>query len=79
MVVFGKLLRGIDGTAAELGHLKVQRNGRKCGCGGTGCLEGYASVSGMVRTALEALESGKPSKLKEMLERRRQSHRQNDI
>lgn len=63
VVVFGRLLRGIDGTAAELGHLKVQRNGRKCGCGGTGCLESYASVSGMVRTALDALESGRKSTL----------------
>lgn len=66
VVVFGKLLRGIDGTAAELGHLKVQRNGRRCGCGGTGCLEGYASVSGMVRTALDALETGRASKLREL-------------
>lgn len=66
VVVFGKLLRGIDGTAAELGHLKVQRDGRRCGCGGTGCLEGYASVSGMVRTALDALETGKPSTLRAM-------------
>ena len=66
VVVFGKLLRGIDGTAAELGHLKVQRDGRRCGCGAKGCLEAYASVSGMVRTALEALESGRPSMLKEL-------------
>ena len=56
VVVFGQLLRGIDGTAAELGHIKVQRDGRLCGCGAHGCLEAYASVSGMVRTALEGLE-----------------------
>jgi len=30
IVVFGQLLRGIDGTAAEIGHLKVMRGGRKC-------------------------------------------------
>jgi glucokinase len=66
VVVFGKLLRGIDGTAAELGHLKVQRNGRRCGCGGTGCLEAYASVSGMVRTASDALETGRKSMLTEL-------------
>lgn len=53
IVVFGKLLRGIDGTAAELGHIKVQRDGRLCGCGARGCLEAYASVTGMVRTARE--------------------------
>lgn len=66
VVVFGKLLRGIDGTAGELGHLKVQRDGRACGCKGRGCLEAYASVSGMVRTALDALEQGQASTLREM-------------
>ena len=63
VVTFGKLLRGIDGTAAELGHLKVQRDGRQCGCGAKGCLEAYASVSGLARTAIEALESGRESAL----------------
>jgi glucokinase len=60
-VVFGQLLRGIDGTAAELGHLKVHRDGRLCGCGSRGCLESYASVSGMVQTALDGLAQGKLS------------------
>ena len=63
VVTFGKLLRGIDGTAAELGHLKVQRDGRTCGCGAKGCLEAYASVSGMEQTAIEGIESGRESTL----------------
>jgi len=66
IVVFGQLLRGIDGTAAELGHLKVQRDGRLCGCGSHGCLEAYASVTGMVRTAVKGLDKGKDSVLKRM-------------
>lgn len=66
IVVFKKLLRGIDGTAGELGHLKVQRDGRLCGCGSKGCLEAYASVTGMVRTAQEAIEKGKKTILTEM-------------
>ncbi len=61
VVVFGMLLRGEDGTAAELGHLKVQRNGRECGCGSRGCLETYGSVTGMVRTAIEGLSEGRES------------------
>lgn len=68
IVVFGQLLRGIDGTAGELGHLKVQRDGRLCGCGARGCLEAYASVSGMVRTAIEGLEGDQESKLRQMCE-----------
>ncbi len=63
IVVFGRLLRGIDGTAAELGHLKVQRDGRACGCGNRGCLEAYASVTGMVKTAVENLAKYPDSKL----------------
>jgi glucokinase len=66
IVVFGQLLRGIDGTAAEIGHLKVMRGGRKCGCGATGCLEAYASVTGLVRTAIEGIEGGRKTVLTEM-------------
>ena len=58
IIVFGKLLRGIDGTAAEIGHMTLQRDGRECGCGARGCLEAYASVTGLVRTAREAIETG---------------------
>ncbi|MBN2311351.1 MAG: ROK family glucokinase, partial [Candidatus Hydrogenedentes bacterium] len=58
IVVFGRLLRGIDGTAAEIGHLCVKRNGRQCNCGAKGCLEAYASVTGMLRTAVKGIEDG---------------------
>ena len=65
VVIFGRLLRGDDGTAAELGHLIVHRGGRRCGCGSRGCLEAYASVTGMVKTAVEGIEAGKGTALKE--------------
>jgi glucokinase len=66
IVTHGKLLRGVDGTAAEIGHLKVERNGRLCGCGGHGCLEQYASVTGLRRTAWSAIEAGRVTVLEEM-------------
>jgi glucokinase len=66
IVVFGQLLRGIDGTAAEIGHLKIMRGGRKCGCGATGCLEAYGSVTGMVRTAIEGIEGGRQTVLTDL-------------
>lgn len=65
VIVFGKLLRGPDGTAAELGHLVVQRTGRKSTSPAIGALEAYASVTGMVRTAVEGLEEGEDSLLRE--------------
>ena len=65
IIVNGELHRGIDGTAGEVGHIKVMRDGRTCGCGAQGCLEAYASVSGMVKTAQEGLKQGAKSALLE--------------
>jgi len=48
-------VHGYDGFAGELGHINYERNGRQCACGLKGCLEAYASGSGIVRTAKELL------------------------
>ena len=63
-----KLVLGSDGFAGELGHVKmVKENGRSCGCGGKGCLEAYASATGLVRTAVEYLQkSSEPSILRDI-------------
>ena len=61
----GKLVYGHDGLAGELGHVIVERkDGRKCGCGRSGCLETYCSSTGMKRTAKEFLQSSEPSVLR---------------
>lgn len=58
IVVNGSVLYGHDGFAGELGHVTmVRNNGRLCGCGKTGCLEAYASATGVARTAREKLET----------------------
>ena len=59
----GRLLRGPDGTAGELGHLMVDRAGPPCGCGMRGHLEGIASGSGMARSARAAAERGESDPL----------------
>ena len=66
IVVNGEVLYGHDGFAGELGHTCVVRNnGRTCNCGKTGCLETYASATGVARTAREWLElSDAPSLLR---------------
>ncbi len=51
----GKLILGADGFAGELGHVCAVPNGRLCGCGKRGCLETYASATGIKRTYLEML------------------------
>lgn len=58
IVANGSLIYGHDSFAGELGHYVVRRNnGRACGCGRKGCLEAYASATGVARTAREFLES----------------------
>ena len=66
IVVNGEVLYGHDGFAGELGHTcAVRHNGRTCNCGKTGCLETYASATGVARTAREWLElSDEPSLLR---------------
>jgi len=50
-----KLWRGVDGAAAEIGHMCVDPfGGVACGCGSRGCLEVYASATAIVRMAREA-------------------------
>lgn len=55
IVIDGKMVYGHTGFAGELGHMTVVPGGRECGCGRKGCLETYASATGLVRTALELM------------------------
>jgi glucokinase len=52
IVVDGRVVYGHTGFAGELGHMTVAEGGRVCGCGRRGCLETYASATGLVRTVL---------------------------
>ncbi len=64
IVIDGKLVYGHDGFAGELGHTtSVRSNGRMCGCGRTGCLEAYASATGVARSAREILETSNTASL----------------
>lgn len=52
----GKILTGSRGAGGEIGHTKVNPDEReRCGCGNKGCLEQYASATGIVRMAKEGL------------------------
>ena len=48
IVIDGKIWEGINGFAAEIGHMVVEADGRQCGCGQRGCLEAYCSASALV-------------------------------
>lgn len=65
LVVNGQLVYGHDGFAGELGHTIAKFNGRECNCGRRGCLETYASASGIKRTVYKLqADSNTPSTLR---------------
>jgi len=66
IVLGGELLRGRFGLAAEIGHLNVVPDGRRCGCGLQGCWEQYASGRALVQEAIE-LASASPALAADLL------------
>ncbi|MDH7598877.1 MAG: ROK family protein [Sedimentisphaerales bacterium] len=68
----GRLIQGATGNAAEVGHMIIFRDGRQCNCGQRGCVEAYASASSTARRAMEAIQAGRPSSLKGLLEEKGQ-------
>jgi glucokinase len=56
IILDGKLWRGLDGSAGEIGHTSIEPfGGVRCGCRSEGCLEVYASGTAIVRMTKEAL------------------------
>ncbi len=60
--VDGKILRGKDGLAGEIGHMQVFPDGVRCNCGKRGCLEVYASKEGFKKILKEDIEPEEVSK-----------------
>ena len=67
IVVDGKLVHGASDAAGEIGHMTVEVNGRRCGCGNDGCLEAYASGPAIARRAVEALDAGAASTIQTLV------------
>jgi len=53
IVINKQLVYGHDGFAGEFGHIRIDKEGRLCGCGRNGCLETYCSSTGVVRSIFE--------------------------
>jgi glucokinase len=68
IIVNSKVISGSHGAGGEIGHIKISNNETKiCGCGNKGCLEQYASATGIVNTAKELLSNTTiSSKLREV-------------
>ncbi len=58
IIVDGKIVAGAHGAGGEIGHANIKHEETQaCNCGNCGCLEQYASATGLVRLAKEQLEA----------------------
>ena len=60
----GRLIRGVDGVAGEIGHICVERGGPRCGCGRQGCVEAIASGPSIARRAEAELRAAEGAELR---------------
>lgn len=63
IVLDGRVWHGANGVAGEIGHMSINPDGPRCGCGNLGCLEAYASATAMVRRMHQAIQSGRETSL----------------
>lgn len=63
VIINGKVITGKNGNAGEIGHIMAKPGGRQCGCGLHGCLELYASKTGLARRFDKARKNGVTSQL----------------
>jgi glucokinase len=63
----GRIWEGHGSRAGEIGHMRIARDGPKCGCGGVGCLEAIASRTAVERAIRQAIEAGRPTVVTEVM------------
>ena len=67
LIIDGKMYRGSNYVAGEIGHMLVEKNGPKCGCGRKGCFEAIASRTAIVNKIIKDIKSGKRSTLSNLV------------
>jgi len=68
LILDGRLYRGTNGNAGEVGHMRVvDRDGPLCGCGKRGCLEAFCSGPAIARRAREAILTASPAQSRALL------------
>ncbi len=55
IVADGKIFKGFNSAAGELGHIVIETNGRPCTCGRHGCWEAYSSATGLIKMTAEKI------------------------
>lgn len=66
----GSLISGFSGAGGEIGHIKLEKDGKLCGCGQRGCFEAYASATGMIREAVSRLAVNKSNLLYKLIDKK---------
>src|SRR5690606_29348009 len=67
LIIDGLIHHGAADCAGEIGHMTIDMDGRRCGCGNYGCLEAYAAGPAIAMRAIEQVRSGAPSCLAELV------------
>ncbi len=68
IILGGRLYSGLHYGGAELGHMGIMLGGRQCTCGRRGCLEAYASATGLVRSTKEMMDAHPESRMWKLVE-----------
>lgn len=79
LIVNGELYSGFTHTAGEIGHMVLEINGPKCGCGNKGCFEALASRTAILQQIKAGIKDGQKSVLAEMLGNDLEDLRSNDL
>lgn len=69
VVIDNRVYTGQSGSAMEVGHTSIDYRGRQCPCGGTGCLELYASATGLIQYARSVIGGSPGSSLNARLKK----------
>ncbi len=58
IILDGNIWRGAWGMAGEIGHITVEKNGPRCGCGNNGCLEALVAKMAIINSAKAIVAEG---------------------
>jgi glucokinase len=67
LIVNGQLYSGFNHTAGEIGHMVLDVNGPKCGCGNRGCFEAVASRTAIFQRIKAGIKDGEKTLLTDLL------------